>query len=194
MVDVIVALTSSNRPRKYWNDLKIKLGEEGSELSDKIGQLKMKSSDGKYYFTDTLDTEGVFRLIQSIPSPKIEPFKMWLSRLGKERVDEVFDPEGAVNRAIDYYRKRGYSDEWIKARMNATLDRKKLTDIWKEGGIEKDYEYAQLTNEIYKSWSGMTAREYKDFKNIRKENLRDNMKPIELCHILSRNVGIIIAS
>ena len=140
----------------------------------------MKSSDGKYYNTDTLDTEGIFRLIESVPSPKAEPFKMWLASLGKERIDEVFDPEIAISRAVDYYRKRGYDDRWIEARLKGILDRKKLTDVWKDGGISKDYEYALLTNEIYKTWSGMKASEYKAFKNIRKESLRDNMTDIEV--------------
>lgn len=181
VVDVVGALTESGRERKYWNDIKTNLRKEGSELSEKIGQLKMKSKkDGKMYLTDVLDTEGIFRLIESIPSKKAEPFKMWLANLGKERIDEVFDPEIAIKRAIEYYRKRGYDDKWIEARIKATLTRKKLTDAWKEGGIRKDYEYAILTNEIYKVWSGMTTKEYKEYKNIRKENLRDNMTDIEV--------------
>ena len=181
VVDVISVLTKSPRPRKYWNDLKARLEQEGSQLSANIGQLKMKSQkDGKYYLTDTLDTQGILRLIESVPSPKAEPFKMWLATLGKERIDEVFDPEIAINRAIEYYRKKGYSDEWIKSRVNGILNRKKLTDIWKEGGITENYEYAMLTNEIYKTWSGMTAKEYKQLKGIRKESLRDNMSDIEL--------------
>ena len=150
-------------------------------MHENIVQLKMKSQkDGKNYLTDTLDTEGIFRLIESVPSPKAEPFKMWLASLGKERIDEVFDPEIAISRAVDYYRKRGYSDEWIKARLAGIVDRFKLTDVWKDGGISKDYEYALLTNEIYKTWSGMKASEYKAFKNIRKESLRDNMTDIEV--------------
>ena len=181
VVDVIGALTDSKRTRKYWNDLKIKLNEEGSELSEKIGQLKMKSSkDGKYYKTDVLDTEGILRLIESVPSPKAEPFKMWLASLGKERIDEVFDPEIAINRSIDYYRRRGYDNNWIEARIKGILNRHKLTDVWKEGGITKNYEYAILTNEIYKQWSGMTAKEYKSYKGLRKEALRDNMTDIEV--------------
>ncbi len=180
VVDVIEALTDSPRPRKYWNALKTKLVEEGSQLSSNVGQLKMKSSDGKFYKTDTLDIEGIFRLVESVPSPKAEPFKLWLAKLGKERIDEIFDPEIAASRAIEYYRKRGYSDEWIKARLTSTLDRKKLTDVWKDGGINKNFEYAILTNEIYHTWSGMTAQEYKKYKNIRKENLRDNMTDIEV--------------
>ena len=137
-VDVINALAEPKEPRKYWNDLKRKLQNEGSELSEKIGQLKMKSrKDGKNYLTDVLDTEGIFRLIESVPSPKAEPFKMWLASLGKERIDEVFDPEVAINRVVNYYRAKGYTDEWIKQRLNGIVDRFKLTDIWKDGGIEK---------------------------------------------------------
>ena len=181
VIDVITILTNSNTPKRYWTDLKRKLTEEGSQLYDKIVQLKMKSTkDGKSYLTDTLDTEGILRLIESIPSPKAEPFKTWLASLGKERIDEIFDPEIAINRAIDYYRKKGYTDEWIKARLNGILKRKELTDIWKENGINENYEYAILTNEIYKSWSGMKASEYKSFKGIRKESLRDNMTDIEV--------------
>ena len=181
VVDVISVLTESPRPRKYWNDIKNKLLEEGSQLSLNIGQLKMKSKkDGKNYLTDVLDTEGIFRLIESVPSPKAEPFKMWLASLGKERIDEVFDPEIAINRAINYYRKRGYDDSWIKARLNGILNRNKLTDVWKENGITENYEYGILTNEIYKTWSGMKANEYKEFKGIRKESLRDNMTDLEV--------------
>ena len=140
----------------------------------------MKSKDGKFRNTDTLDTEGIFRLIESVPSPKAEPFKIWLASLGKERIDEVFDPEIAINRAVNYYRNRGYDDKWIKARLSGIVDRHKLTDVWKENGILKDYEYGILTNEIYKSWSGMKASEYKKFKGLRKESLRDNMTDIEV--------------
>ena len=143
---------------------------EGSELHENIVQLKMKTQDGKMRETDTLDTKGIFRLIESVPSPKAEPFKMWLATLGKERVDEVFDPEIDVNRAVEYYRRNGYSDEWIKKRLLGIVDRFKLTDIWKEGGIEKPFEYAILTNEIYKGWSGMKASEYKAYKGLRKES------------------------
>ena len=180
VVDVIGALTNANIPRNYWSDLKRRLKEEGSELHEKIVQLKMIALDGKNRQTDTLDTEGIFRLIESVPSPKAEPFKMWLASLGKERIDEVFDPEKAIDRAIDYYRKKGYSDSWIEVRLKGILNRKKLTDVWKENGITKNYEYAILTNEIYKAWSGMKANEYKDFKGIRKESLRDNMTDIEV--------------
>lgn len=180
VVDVVGALTKSDRARKYWNDLKIKLNQEGSQLSEKIGQLKLKSKDGKFYNTDVLDTSGILRLIESIPSPKAEPFKLWLAQMGKERIDEVFDPELAINRAVDYYRSRGYDDNWIKARMTGVVDRRKLTDVWKENGITKNIEYAVLTNEIYQAWSGMKASEYKEFKGIRKESLRDNMTDIEV--------------
>ena len=182
VIDVIGALTNNDyqKSRNYWKWLKNKLNTEGSELVSNTNQLKMKSSDGKYYNTDTLDTQGIFRLIESVPSPKAEPMKMWLANLGKERIDEVFDPEIAGNRIINYYRSKGYSDEWIKKRLTGMVDRFKLTDIWKDGGIEKPVEYAMLTNEIYKSWSGMKASEYKAYKGIRKESLRDNMTDIEV--------------
>ena len=182
VIDVIGALTNNDyqKSRNYWKWLKNKLNNEGSELVSNTNQLKMKSSDGKYYNTDTLDTQGIFRLIESVPSPKAEPMKMWLANLGKERIDEVFDPEIAGNRIINYYRSKGYSDEWIKKRLTGMVDRFKLTDIWKDGGIEKPIEYAMLTNEIYKSWSGMKASEYKAYKGIRKESLRDNMTDIEV--------------
>lgn len=181
VVDVIGALTNANIPRNYWSDLKRKLSVEGSQLHENIVQLKMKSKkDGKSYLTDALDTKGVLRLIESVPSPKAEPFKMWLANLGSERIDEVFDPEIAINRAVNYYRNKGYTDEWIKTRLTGIVDRFKLTDIWKEGGITKPIEYAMLTNEIYKGWSGMKASEYKAYKGIRKESLRDNMTDIEI--------------
>ena len=182
VIDIIGALTNNDyqKSRNYWKWLKNKLNNEGSELVSNTNQLKMKSSDGKYYNTDTLDTQGIFRLIESVPSPKAEPMKMWLANLGKERIDEVFDPEIAGNRIINYYRSKDYSDEWIKKRLTGMVDRFKLTDIWKDGGIEKPIEYAMLTNEIYKSWSGMKASEYKAYKGIRKESLRDNMTDIEV--------------
>ncbi len=151
VVDVIAALTSSSIPRNYWSDLKRKLRQEGSQLHENIVQLKMKAADGKMRETDTLDTKGILRLIESIPSPKAEPFKLWLAKMGNDRIDEIFDPEIALNRAIDYYRNRGYSDKWIEARLKGILDRKKLTDVWKENGIKQNYEYAILTNEIYQS-------------------------------------------
>ena len=181
VVDVISVLTESNIPKRYWTDLKRKLIDEGSQLYENIVQLKMKSSkDGKKYLTDTLDTAGIFRLIESVPSPKAEPFKIWLANLGKERIDEVFDPEIAANRVVNYYRAKGYSDEWIKQRLIGIVDRFKLTDIWKDGGIDKPVEFALLTNEIYKTWSGMKANEYKEYKGLKKESLRDNMTDVEL--------------
>ena len=181
VVDIIEALTDSPIPRNYWFIIKKRMiEEEESELPTKCMRFKLKARDGKMRMTDTLDTEGIFRLIESIPSPKAEPLKLWLAKLGKERIDEVFDPEIATNRIIECYRKRGYPDEWIKTRMIATLDRRKLTDAWKDGGIDEFYEYAILTNEIYRTWSGMTAKQYKEYKGIRKENLRDNMTDVEV--------------
>ena len=180
VVDVISVLTGVKIPKRYWSDLKRKLTLEGSELYDKIVQLKMKAQDGKMRNTDTLDTEGVFRLIESIPSPKAEPFKVWLAKLGKDKVDEVFDPSKGIDQMIDFYLKKGYSLEWIEARIKAIINRKKLTNTWKENGVNEGVEYAILTNEIYKSWSGMKASEYKAYKGIRKENLRDNMTDIEV--------------
>ena len=190
VVDVVGALTDSNIPKRYWTDLKKKLELEGSQVYENIVRLKIKAKDGKLRLTDVLDTKGVLRLIESIPSPKAEPFKVWLANLGSERIDEVFDPEIAVNRAVTYYRNKGYSDEWIKHRLSGIVDRFKLTDIWKEGGITKPVEYALLTNEIYKGWSGMKASEYKEYKGIRKESLRDNMTDIE---IALTNIGEIAA-
>lgn len=182
VIDVIKALTDNDyqKSRNYWKVLKFRLVEEGSELVKLCNQLKMKAQDGKMRETDTLNTEGILRLIESIPSSKAEPFKMWLANLGKERIDEVFDPEKAINRAIDYYRNKGYDDSWIEVRLKGILNRKKLTDVWKENGINQNYEYAILTNEIYKTWSGMKATEYKQFKGLRKESLRDNMSDIEI--------------
>ena len=180
VVDVISALSESNIPRNYWSDLKRRLLKEGSQLHENIVQLKMKAKDGKFRETDTLDTKGILRLIESVPSPKAEPFKLWLAQMGKERIDEVFNPEIAIKRAIDYYRNRGYSDKWIETRLKGILDRNKLTDVWKENGINDGFEFAVLTNEIYQAWSGMKASEYKEFKNIRKESLRDNMSDVEV--------------
>ena len=180
VVDVVSALTYSKEPRKYWSVLKNRLKKEGSELTTKCSQLKMLAPDGKMRLRDTLDTKGILRLIESIPSSNAEPFKLWLAQMGKERIDEIFDPEIAMNRAIDYYRSRGYSDKWIETRLRGILDRKKLTDVWKENGITKNYEYAVLTNEIYQEWSGMKASEYKNYKSIRKESLRDNMTDVEV--------------
>ena len=190
VIDVIEVLTDATVPKRYWSDLKHNLTNEGSQLYENIVRLKMKAKDGKMRSTDTLDTQGIFRLIESIPSPKAEPFKIWLANLGKERIDEIFDPEKAINRAIDYYRKKGYNDRWILDRLTGILNRKKLTDTWQENGINKNYEYAMLTNEIYKSWSGMKASDYKSFKGLRKESLRDNMTDIE---IALTNIGEIAA-
>ena len=191
VVDVISALTDSVNPRRYWSDLKIDLSKEGSQLYAKIVQLKLKSSkDGKNYLTDTLDTEGIFRLIESVPSPKAEPFKLWLAKLGRQKVDEVFDPSKGIDEMIDFYLKKGYTLEWIEARIKAIIDRKKLTKVWHDGGIKNNAEYAILTNAIYKEWSGMTAQDYKVYKGIRKENLRDNMTDIE---VALTNIGEIAA-
>ena len=181
VVDVISALTDSNIPRNYWSDLKRKLKGEGSQLHENIVQLKMKSQkDGKNYLTDTLDTKGILRLIESIHSKNAETFKLWLAKLGNERIDELFNPELAISRAVNYYRNKGYDDKWIKSRMTGIVDRFKLTDIWKENGITKNYEYGILTNEIYQAWSGMKASEYKKLKGLRKESLRDNMTDVEV--------------
>ena len=180
VVDVISVLTNSEDPSHYWRTLKSRMIKEGNETVTNCDSFKFRAKDGKMRVTDVLDTEGIFRLIESVPSPKAEPFKMWLASLGKERIDEVFDPEKAIDRAINYYRNKGYSDSWIEIRLKGILNRKKLTDVWKENGITENYEYAMLTNEIYKTWSGMKANEYKDFKGIRKESLRDNMTDIEV--------------
>ena len=181
VVDVISILTDSKDSSDYWTTLKRRLtNDEGSQLPTICRSLKLKAKDGKMRNTDTLDTKGILRLIESVPSPKAEPFKLWLAELGKEKIDEVFDPEIAIKRAINYYRNRGYDDKWIKARLNGILDRNKLTDIWKQSGINEGYEYAILTNDIYREWSGMTAKEYKEFKGLRKESLRDNMSDIEV--------------
>ena len=180
VVDVIAALTDSVNPRKYWSVLKVRLKKEGSQVTTNCSQLKMLAPDGKLRMRDALDTEGIFRLIESVPSPKAEPFKLWLAKLGRERIDEVFDPEKAIKRAVDYYRKQGRGDKWIESRIKATLDRNKLTDAWQDAGITENFEYAILTNDIYKEWSGMTANEYKTYKGIRKENLRDNMNDLEV--------------
>ena len=180
VVDVIAALTDTTIPKRYWSDLKRDLVNEGSQLYENIVQLKMLANDGKMRETDALDTKGILRLIESIPSKNAEPFKLWLAQMGKERIDEVFDPELAVNRAVDYYRSKGYDDKWIKQRLTGVVDRHKLTDVWKESGITKNYEYGILTNEIYQEWSGMKASQYKEYKGLRKESLRDNMTDIEV--------------
>ena len=190
VVDVIKVLTESTDPAHYWRTLKSRMIKEGNETVTNCDTFKFKAQDGKMRNSDILDTKGILRLIESVPSPKAEPFKMWLASLGSERIDEVFDPEKAVNRAVEYYRRKGYNDEWIKARLTGIVDRFKLTDIWKSGGIEKPVEFALLTNEIYKNWSGMKASEYKQYKGIRKESLRDNMTDIE---IALTNIGEIAA-
>ena len=180
VVDVIYALTNSSDASHYWRTLKSRMIKEGNETVTNCDTFKLRAKDGKMRNTDMLDSKGIFRLIESIPSPKAEPFKMWLASLGKERIDEVFDPEIAANRVVNYYRAKGYTDEWIKQRLIGIVDRFKLTDIWKDGGIDKPVEFALLTNEIYKTWSGMKANEYKSFKGLRKESLRDNMTDLEL--------------
>ena len=180
VVDIVAVLVESKDPRHYWNALKSRLKHEGNQSVTNCDQLKLKSSDGKYYKTDVVDIEGIFRIIESIPSKNVEPIKLWLARLGRERIDEVFDPSIAVQRAIDTYRTKGYDEEWIIKRIKGIQDRKKLTDVWKEGGVTEEVEFAILTNDIYKEWSGMTASEYKDFKGLKKESLRDNMTDIEV--------------
>jgi len=180
VIDVIRVLTESPRPRKYWNDLKKKLSLEGSQLSAKIGQLKMKSADGKFYKTDVLSTEDILRLIQSIPSPKAEPFKLWLAKVGNERIEETEDPELAIDRAMRTYLKKGYSKEWIAQRLKSIEIRKELTDEWQERGMKEDLEYAILTDEITKAWADKSVKQYKKFKGLKKQNLRDNMTNLEL--------------
>ena len=180
VIDVISVLTESKDPSHYWRTLKSRMIQEGNETVTNCDTFKLKAKDGKMRNTDMLETNGIFRLIESIPSPKAEPFKMWLANLGSERIDEVFDPEVAATRVVNYYRSKGYTDDWIKKRLIGIVDRFKLTDIWKEAGIEKPIEYALLTNEIYKSWSDMKASEYKAYKGLRKESLRDNMTDIEI--------------
>lgn len=180
IVDIVGIISNSKDGRKYWNKLKQRLKEEGNETVTNCHQLKLKAQDGKYRETDVCDIEGIFRIIESIPSKNAEPIKQWLARLGKERIDETFDPSIALQRAIDLYRTKGYDEEWISKRIKTLQERKKLTDVWKENGIESNVEYAILTNEIYKEWSGMTAQEYKQYKGLRQENLRDNMDSIEL--------------
>lgn len=180
VIDVIEVLTGTDRPRKYWNDLKTKLKKEGSELSEKIGQLKMQSSDGKFYKTDVADTEQIFRLIQSIPSPKAEPFKLWLAQLASEHLDEMQDPEITIDRALDQYLKLGYSENWINQRLKSIEIRKELTDEWEKRGLKKGVQFATLTDIITKAWSGNTTKAYKILKGLKKENLRDNMTNTEL--------------
>lgn len=181
VVDVVGVLTDSANPRDYWYRVKKRMSdEEQSELSTFCRQLKLKAADGKMRETDVADLQGIFRIIQSIPSPKAEPFKMWLAEVGKKRVDEIIDPELTIDRALQTYLQKGYSREWINQRLQAIQVRKELTDTWQDHGVTEGLEYAILTNEITKAWSGMTTRQYKDFKNLKKENLRDNMSTLEL--------------
>ncbi len=180
IVDVIAILTESLNPRKYWSVLKTRLKKEGSELATNCSQLKMKSSDGKFYKTDVADTEQLLRLIQSVPSPKAEPFKRWLAKVGYERIEETEDPELAFDRAMKTYLKKGYSREWVNQRLKSIEVRKELTDEWNERGMQEGLEYAILTNEITKAWSDKTIKDYKELKGLKKENLRDNMNNLEL--------------
>ena len=182
IIDILAVLTGSNNPRRYWSDLKRKMkDEEGADqLYENIVQLKLKSPDGKMRETDVADMQGIFRIIQSVPSPKAEPFKMWLAEVGKERIDETIDPELTIDRALATYLKKGYTREWINQRLQAIQVRKDLTDTWHDHGVKEGKEYAILTNEISKAWSGMTTRQYKDLKGLKKENLRDNMSTTEL--------------
>lgn len=180
IIDVIEILTGSPRPRKYWNALKTKLKTEGSELSHNLGQLKMQSADGKYYLTDVADTEQLFRLIQSIPSPKAEPFKLWLAKVAAERLDEMQDPELSIDRALQQYLNLGYSENWINQRLKSIEIRKELTDEWKKRGLKEGVQFATLTDIITKAWADKTTKEYKILKGLKKENLRDNMTNTEL--------------
>lgn len=189
IVDTIKVLIDSDRPRKYWSDLKKQLKEEGFELSEKIGRLKMKAADGKMRLTDCANTEQLLRIIQSIPSKKAEPFKQWLARVGTERLDEMADPEIAIDRAIHYYREKGYSEAWITQRLHAVDIRKELTAEWERSGISESKDYALLTNILTAAWSGKTVKQYKQFKGLHKENLRDNMTNTELAFNLLAEVS-----
>jgi hypothetical protein len=180
IVDVVRVLTESENPNNYWKVLKSRLKKEGAELVTNCNQLKMPSSDGKFYKTDVADTEQLFRLIQSIPSPKAEPFKMWLAQVGRERIDEIEDPELGIDRLMETYLRKGYSKEWINQRLKSIEVRKELTDEWDSRGVKKGQEYAILTDEITKAWSGHTIRQYKNLKELKKGNLRDNMTNLEL--------------
>jgi hypothetical protein len=180
IIDIIEVLTESDRPRKYWSDLKKKLEKEGSQLSEKIGQLKMIAPDGKMRMTDVADTEQLFRLIQSIPSPKAEPFKLWLAQIASERLDELQDPEITIDRALEQYLQLGYSENWINQRLKSIEIRKELTDEWKHRGVKEGQQFATLTDIISKAWAGKTTKEYKVLKGLKKENLRDNMTNTEL--------------
>jgi hypothetical protein len=180
VIDVVEVLTGTDNPRRYWSDLKRKLKAEGSELYEKIVQLKMTADDGKQRFTDVANNEQLLRLIQSIPSPKAEPFKMWLAVVGRERIEETIDPELTIDRALETYLKNGYTREWINQRLQAIQVRKELTDEWDNHGVKKGMEYAILTDEITRAWAGMSTRQYKNLKGLKKENLRDNMTTLEL--------------
>ena len=180
VVDIVGVLSNSKDGRKYWNKLKQRLKEEGNETVTNCHQLKLKAGDGKYRSTDVVDIEGMFRIIESIPSKNAEPIKGWLAKLGSERINEVFDPSLAAQRSIDLYRAKGYDEKWIAKRLKGIQDRKELTDVWQENGITEGKEFAILTNEIYKEWSGMDAKQYKEYKGLRKESLRDNMDNIEI--------------
>ena len=180
VVDIVGVVSESKDKQSYWRKLKQRLREEGNETVTNCHALKLKAQDGKYRLTDVVDIEGMFRIIESIPSKNAEPIKVWLAKLGSERIDEVFDPSLAAQRSIDIYRAKGYDEKWIAKRLKGIQDRKELTDIWQENGITEGKEYAILTNEIYKEWSGMTAKEYKQYKGLRKESLRDNMDNIEI--------------
>jgi hypothetical protein len=180
IIDIISILTDTDRPRKYWSDLKSKLIKEGSELSDKIGQLKMQAEDGKMRVTDVGDTEQLFRLIQSVTSPKAEPFKLWIAEVARERIDEIEDPEIGIDRLMETYLKKGYSKEWINQRLKSIEVRKELTDEWDKRGVKKGQEYAVLTDEITKAWSGLNVKQYKNHKDLKEENLRDNMTNLKL--------------
>lgn len=180
IIDVVAILTDSTIPKRYWADLKNKLKNEGSEVYDKIVQLKFKANDGKYYATDCFSTENLLRLIQSVPSPKAEPFKLWLAKVGNDSINESQDPELAIDRAMINYRNLGYSEEWINARLQSIQFRKELTDEWKRTGVKEGVEFAILTNIMTKEWAGKTIREYKNIKGLKKESLRDNMSSIEL--------------
>lgn len=180
IVDVVGILTDSPNPRKYWSVLKTRLKKEGSELTTNCSQLKMRAADGKKYLTDAADTEQLFRLIQSIPSPKAEPFKLWMAKVASDRLDQIQDPELSIEQAMSDYRRLGYSESWINQRLKSIEIRKELTDEWKRHGLEEGCEFATLTDIIYKTWSDHTAKEYKRLKNLKKENLRDNMTNREL--------------
>ena len=180
VVDVVAALTESENPQVYWRVLKKRLKNEGNQTVTNCNALKMKAPDGKMRLTDVANIQGIFRIIQSVPSPKAEPFKIWLAEIGKERIDEIIDPELTIDRALETYLKKGYSREWINQRLQSIQVRKELTDTWQDHGVKAGKEYAILTNEITKAWSGMTTREYKDYKGLKKQNLRDNMSTMEI--------------